>query len=315
MDTKSRVLRWFQPKIVVTVFSAFILTYLAQSLLYAPSAKSLEKYQVSSGQLKIVALAVAVPYIVIWIISVLGYRNLWRYNTRIAGDKDGNSFKWLTLGVLLLAFWLPVSAVFNNFTTRYAATHIDAADLMVQLNNYSNLVILFIAYTFLFIGARQLAALTKKPIKFMPRTVLFVYALFAAWYIWLVLHDAARSIAVREVEAATYYQSDPVIILTIIIPRLAMWLIGLAAVYKIYQYKKQVKGTLYKEALTKLAVGLGWIVVTTIILRLFQTVPIRLSHLNLGAIVLVVYLLLLLLAIGYILLGQGAKRLERLEEI
>ena len=293
----------------------FTLIYLAQSLLYAPSAKALDKYQVSSGQLKIVTLAVAVPYIAIWVISLLGYRSLWRYNTRIAGDKDGNSFQWLTLGVLLLAFWLPLSAVISNFTSRYAAAHADSADLMVQFNNYSNLIVLFLAYVLLFVGARQLAVLTKEPIKFLPKTGLFLYSLFAAGYIWLVLNDAARSTAVREVEAATYYQSDPVIITTIIIPRLAMWLLGLAAVYKIYQYKKQVKGTLYKEALTKLAIGLGWIVASTIVLRLFQTVPIRLSHLNLGAIVLVVYILLLLLAIGYILLGQGAKRLERLEEI
>jgi hypothetical protein len=300
---------------VLSIFAVFAIIYLAQSLLYAPSAQAMEKYQVSVAQIKLLTLAVALPYVLIWVISAFAYRNLWRYNTKISGHKDGDSFQWLTLGVLLLTLWLPISAVVARFTSQYYTNHPDAIEVMVRINNYTNLALLLSAYTLLFVGAKKLTALNKEKIHFLPKSLVGIYAVFSAWYIYLVLNDAARSTAVRAVEAATYYLPDPLIILTLVIPRLLMWLLGLAAVYKIYQYKKYVKGTLYKEALARFALGLGWIVAATIVLRLFQTIPIRVSHLNLGAVVAIVYLLLLLLGVGYALLLQGTKRLKRLEEV
>lgn len=304
-----------KPNILIGILIGLAVVYLAQSLLYVPSAETLERYSVTAGQAMALKLTITIPYIIIWFIAAWGYKSLWNYTNKITGSKDAVGFQWITLGIFFLVIWLPITNILNNYTTHYYQLHPESIANMVRINNYVHLLLLFPAFSFIYVGSKKLVSILKERVKPLPLTFMIAYIVFCALYTYITLQDPARAAVVQDTQAANYYLPDWLIVTTLIIPRLIMWFLGLWAVYKIYQYTKFVKGTLYKEALRKLALGVTWVVLITIILRLFQTLSVQINQLSLGAILLIVYVILLVLCAGYVLISQGSKRLQRLEEL
>jgi len=193
--------------------------------------------------------------------------------------------------------------------------HPAATPGLVRLDNYINLLILVPGFVLVYIGTKKMMPLIKKP-SFAPTQLLvFGYIIFAALYALIVLHDPARHVSMTTGSNASYYEPDWLIVFTIIIPRLLLWFMGALAVYNIYAYAKNVSGTLYRSALIKLALGLGTVVLMTIVIRCLESVSTTLNAFKLGSILVVIFILLLLLGAGYVLIAQGASRLKKLEEL
>ncbi len=296
-------------------FITFSVAYVAQALLVAPDQETLTKYHISSGQAIGLALTVAIPYLLIWFIALGGFLRLKDYITSIRGGKDGEAFLIIGHGILLLTLWLPLSAVFGGFATHYYQSHPSATADMVRLTNYITLAILFPAFWLINRGAHRLLSLVKRPSYQFPQMAIVACIGLAALYVFLTLSDPARQVPVGGVKAASYYLPDWATVTTIVIPRLIMWFLGIQAIYFIYLYRHKVKGALYRGALRNLANGLGWVVITTIVLRMFQSFSTQLSDLNLGLLLLIVYFLLIIIGAGYVLIAKGAKSLQRIEEI
>ncbi|HSX43684.1 MAG TPA: hypothetical protein VLE69_00065, partial [Candidatus Saccharimonadales bacterium] len=66
---------------------------------------------------------------------------------------------------------------------------------------------------------------------------------------------------------------------------------------------------------TRLALGLGVVVGFLMVLRYLVALTTTLDNLALKYLLLVVYLLLIFIAIGYGLIASGAKRLKKIEEV
>jgi drug/metabolite transporter (DMT)-like permease len=76
-----------------------------------------------------------------------------------------------------------------------------------------------------------------------------------------------------------------------------------------------VEGALYRDALKLLAYGLGGVFLVTILLRVLQTASDALNRLDLGGILLLLYILVFMLGIGYVLVAKGARQLQKIEEL
>jgi drug/metabolite transporter (DMT)-like permease len=87
------------------------------------------------------------------------------------------------------------------------------------------------------------------------------------------------------------------------------------ALFNIYLYRNNVKGRIYKDAFNNLGNGFTSVIVVLVVLRCFESLSSHLTKLSLGPILLIVYLLLIALSIGYILIFRGARSLHRIEEI
>lgn len=301
-------------KKLTAVYALFSLIYLLQTSLTKPSKDVLEKYHISSAQVVALSLTITIPYLVIWFIGLVGYLRFKSYTDRIAPTKDGRAFKTMGQGILLLTLWLPLSAVLGAAVTQYYTVHHDATALMVNINNYFNIIILLPAFILLAQGSARLLPLVRRRNIGIPTKWGLISVVFAAVYTFLVFHDPARQFPTHNVKAAGYYLPDWAILLTIVVPRLIMWFLGAQAVYNLSVYYSNIKGTLYRSALEDLAKGIGVVVLTAIILRCLQSLSVTLGRLSIALLLLIIYALLAVIAAGYILIAQGAKRLQLIEE-
>jgi uncharacterized membrane protein len=80
-------------------------------------------------------------------------------------------------------------------------------------------------------------------------------------------------------------------------------------------YAKKIKGLLYKRALNRLAAGIATVIGSSIFIQFINIVFAYKNNGSLGSLLVLIYLLLAVEAIGYILIASGAKNLKRIEEI
>lgn len=302
-------------KKLVVAFAILILIYLVQ-ILFAPIDKiTLHRYHITTSQTRALGLTVALPYIIIWLVALIGYLRLKTYSDVIAGSKDGKAFETISKGVLLFALWLPLSSIIGGLVAEYYGVHHETAANLVRINNYFNTIFLLPAFWLVKRGSQQLLTIVKKPTDTVPSRLMLIYIAVSALYVLLVLHDPARFAPTHDVNVANYYEPDWLIIISLVIPRLIAWFWGFQAFNNILLYRKNVKGKLYKAALNSLATGLMGILIMTILLRSLQSVTTQLSHWSLAVVLAVIYLLLIIICIGYVFIAVGAKNLQKLEEL
>lgn len=295
-------------------FFMLAVVYLVQTIFTSVNKALLLHYNVTSGQLKALALTVVIPYIIIWFIALIGYERLLTYAESIRESKDGQAFLVIAKGLLLLALWLPVTAVVSNFLSRWYQHHPALTNELTIFNNYFDLAILVPAFYLLRQGSRRLLGVIKQPEYISIKTVMWVI-LFSAFYVLLVSHDPSRNHPTATAPVAAYYEPDWLIIATIIVPRLIMWFFGIQAMYNIYRYMYKVKAPIYSKSLQNLANGICGVVIAVIVLRCVQSLGSTLGHLGLLALLLIVYGLLLLLSIGFVLIAMGTRSLRQIEKI
>jgi hypothetical protein len=297
------------------LYVLFIAIYLGQTLWTAADKTTMSRYRIDATQLKLLSLTVVIPYVVIWLVAFVGYLRLRSYTKLIQASKDGAAFDLIAQGVFWLTLWLPLSTIVDGLFSHYYTSHASSTGNLVRIDNYFNLAILLFAMAWINRGSLKLLGLIKKPTFSQSQTLVLCYIAFSALYVLLTLHDPARQSPTKSVTVASYYESDWLLVPTLVIPRLIMWFLGLQAVRNIYLYQEKVKGSLYKAALSNLAQGLAGVVIVTIVLRCVQSLSSPLSKAGLGLLLAIVYVLLIIISIGYVLLAKGAKNLQKLEEL
>ncbi len=313
MKNTVRLLR-ANPRISL-LYLVFIVIYLVQALLPAPDKAALHKYHISASSLHLLGLSVEIPYVIIWVIALVGYLRLKTYANLIQKDKDGEAFKGIARGLLWLSLWLPLNSILQNFFQEIYRRHPEATANLVRLDNYISIGILFIGFLFVYEGSYKLLPLVTRNRFQASLTVVFVSIVFATLYMLLTMHDPARAHPTSEVPVATYYESDWLITTTNTIPRLFSWFLGVQAVYNIVLYSQRVKGKLYRVALKNLAMGLSVVIAALIVLRSIQSLASALEDMKLSFLVGLVFLIVILIGVGYALVATGATRLQRLEEV
>lgn len=85
-----------------------------------------------------------------------------------------------------------------------------------------------------------------------------------------------------------YYLPAWLMILTVIIPFLYTWLIGLLAAYEIYLYSKNVEGILYQRAMRLLSGGVTSVIASSIVVQYLRSAVPRTEHLSFNSVLLIV---------------------------
>jgi hypothetical protein len=94
-----------------------------------------------------------------------------------------------------------------------------------------------------------------------------------------------------------------------------MWLIGTRSFYELYKYRLKASGVIYRKFWSLLAVGIVWILVVSILIQFLTTINSRLDKLSLSSLLVLIYILLILLAAGFILIAAGVNKLKKIEEV
>ena len=292
------------------------LTYLTFLVIYAvftlaphPNAATMLRYHITSLTLRILSATIIVILAIIWGTGFYGYAKLRAYAKMIDRQADGQKVEILSRGIFFLVMWLPVSEVVSAVLNFAATKHPNLLPTFTVIENYINLALPLVAFVFIAVAARGLSGLVKQRkynYHFSGLLILFiVYASIV--YTHLVASTSNRTLV--------YHLSLWMILLTIVAPYMYMWLTGAIAAYELFNYQRLVSGVLYRRSWSFLAIGCGWLIITSMLFQYLGTVLPRLNKLSLYEILIIVYSLLLVLSIGFILIAVGSTRLQKIEEI
>lgn len=272
-------------------------------------------YNLSVLQLRVLQISLVIPIILIWTASVYGASRFRRYAELIKGTADGKGLRLISQGLLLLAFGTIVSSLVG--TLQAYAREGGWLPAFVIIRNYLNIVLPLAAYWLMLKGSTLLVTLSKAEASAskLGLKLHVPYVLLASLYVYLVFQDPKRLQPVTETGTATYYLPDWLILFTIIVPYLVAWGFGIAAALNVRSYLDSVKGVIYKQALSKLSQGLAAVVVFSILIQLLSAVGTVFQDWGLGAILVLIYVIVALWAVGYIFIAQGAKKLSKIEEV
>lgn len=301
---------------ILGIFILLSLVYVGLTFGIPPDSASLKKYDLNTSQIHLLQLTIVVPVVAIWLTAYYGYAKFSRYTSIIKDSAEGTACTYIVKGLLALGLWLPVSSIISSIASYIYHQQPNLTAPAVIISNYINLLIILIAFVLLYKGADSLVRSTGRPLPNTLKSIgMLILVAESSLFAYLTITSPNKSIAVDASTPAAYYLPDWLLVTTIIIPYIIIFYLGLRVVQDIYVYRSYVKGALYKRALRFLAQGIAFVVLSIMALRYFASLTAVFSDSTLKVILLILYLLIFLIAAGYILIALGAKRLQKLEEV
>lgn len=302
-------------KIAVAILLLLIVIYIIEVFVIPPDANTLLKYNLSVMSARLLSLTVIIPFIIIWSMAMYGYIRLSSYAQSINDTPDGQALTQVSYGILALALWLPLNNVAQNGLGYIRHANPSLTEGAVIISNYLPIIVLLTISYLTWRGSRQLlATLTISPQSINRRYVYLGTILAGALFSYLVLMNPAKTTP-SSGGAAAYYLPDPLLVLTIIIPYIFIWYLAIEAVQNIHTYRNRVKGIIYKSALGYLANGIAFSIICALSLRSIASMTAWFDNKTLQFVLIVLYILIFLIGVGYLLLWMGAKKLQLIEEV
>jgi len=289
-------------------YGIFALAYLLLTFLPSPNAHTLAKYHLSVIGLRLLDVTLVLPVLVMWFAIFYGYRQMSRYSQAIRDTRDGKPLMNLTRGLMVLALGVPLTSLLSNALKLLARSHHSLDALSTILSQYLGVLYPLLAFIFIGTGSRGLSLISKKrPSYAQANLVALLVIILGVVFCALIAHSH------RDVRIA-YHMSYSLVMLTLAIPYMYVWFLGLLAVVELHIYSKQVAGIVYRRSWRMLALGLGAVIVFDILLQYLGTMSTWLGDLSLSGLLLVLYVLLLGLAASFIVVALGTKKLMKIEE-
>lgn len=292
-----------------TWYGILVATYLVLSLTTPVNPDSLHKVHLKTAEYHAFMFAIILPYVLIWFAAFFGYITLRAYAKSIQKSKEGPAFMHIANGVRVMAWGLAVPAIISAIVKAIAVGHPGFDDNATIINNYVTLLVPIIAFSYISMGTRKLSDLVK------TRPTLIGIRLFSLAFIIMGVYYCYLTLRARFTHGDPYHLSILGTLLTIVIPYLFAWFMGLLATLELHMYTTKVPGVLYKQSLNLLAYGISIVIGSSIFIQYITVIFAYKSTFNLGLIVVLLYILLAAEALGFVLIANGSKRLKRIEEV
>lgn len=274
----------------------------------------MREHSFSAIQYKVLLFAIAIPLLITWLAAFVGYARLQEYAKSLDNTPEGSSFQKLARGCAWLAWSLPVPTILSLLLNTYANTHHAFQPTSVIIDNYVNLVFPLIALTF--VGGASRALTTSASLTFsVARARSIIIAFIVAGLLYCYFTFQRFDLTSLTSTANPYYLPLGLMVLTVIIPYLYAWFIGLLAAFEIATFSKNVKGVLYRQALRMLVLGLVAVVISSIALQYINTISPAATYINLDSKLILVSIIRILAGVGFVLIALGANRLKKIEEV
>lgn len=285
--------------------------YLVLSLVLPTNHAAEASYHLSSVEYHVILFFIVFPFILIWLVAFYGYSTIKSYAAIIEDTSEGIPMAHISNSLMWLAWGLPIPAVIGLVLGSVANGHPGFFSASVILTNYANLVIPVIAFHILSTGSRLWTE--KENIRLSigsTKLLVFLFVVVGSLYCYQIFHN------VIGMPNDPYHLPHWLLLTTIVIPYLYAWFMGFLAAYEIWQVSNHAKGLLYQQAVRYVARGVVVTVASFIILQYYRTAIIpKTGHFSLGYVLLVTYMMLIIIALGYGLLAYGARKLKKIEEV
>lgn len=279
-------------------------------ILWTPiDAATINRFNLNQVQAKILTAVIIIPYVVVWLAAAYGYVRIDQYATKIKKSTDGQAFQKISKGIGVLAFSLPVGAILSRFLSMWRNSNPGVEASALFLNELIRLVLLGLAIVFIYQGVRSLGAfLNKRPAT--PRQGLIWLAFISAGGLF-----SFTSFTNLETPSDPIQRLSTILLrLFIVVGYLLVWLMGIRTAYNLNKFKNNVKGSIYRQAIGSLALGLGLVVVSSILVQYFTAISARSNSLQLKSLLFMIFIILVVIMVGYGILVRGAAQLKKIED-
>lgn len=268
-------------------------------------------FGLSAVELNLLKLTFIVPLILIWLAGFFGATRLREYAAQVKDSKVARPLGMVATGVIILVVGMVVSGLFSSLRTYALET--EYYPLFRIVSNYIAAFFPLVGIYYIFRGAEGLPG-KNIPVRGIYRVV--VTAILAAGFVGLLallFGNPYRNATPDAAKITSFHLSDPLIILTILLPYFLTAYFGIMGVLSLRRYGNQATGE-YRASFLRLANGLLGIVSISIASLLLAMLPALFAEMPLGTILIIVYLLIALYAVGYLMVASGARKLKRLAE-
>jgi uncharacterized membrane protein len=289
------------------LYVVFVALYAASFLIPRPIG-TMHQYDLTATQYRLLSLTVLIPTAAIWYAAFYGYNKLRLYTSLISTSPDGRHVARLTKGIMFLAIGLPIAALSSSFFNIVIQHYPGFGAAAAILSGYVGLIFPLLGFVLVSQGARGLSDLAKQRPTY--RAVNIMAAIFIAigvFYCFAMLNAGNP--------AAHFHMPTWLIMLTIVGPYLYIWYLGIISAYEIHLYSRTVPGMLYRQAWNLMVSGVAAIIIMQIALQYITAVTANITQWRLARLLIIVYVLLAGISVGYILMAIGAKRLRKIEEV
>lgn len=301
-------------KTIFWIFTFFAISYLLAAVLIPPQESVLLRYGINETQATFLELTVTLPVVAIWYVAYYGWSKVKNYALSLQGTLEEKGFSKLSNGLLALVLWLPINTTLSSTIESMLQNYASLTAPLVIINNYITVTVLLIAGIYLSRGAYELRShINNHQWKMtVPAWIVLIVAGFT--YAYITLSNPYRQFP-GDSGTATYYLPDWLLASTLIFPYLVVFYLGFRTVQYLHTYKNNVTGLIYKDALKNLANGIAVSMLAILGIRFLVSTNTVLEDGALRLVLLVIYSLLILIALGFVLIARGAKRLQKIEEV
>lgn len=274
--------------------------------------------KLSATQLRLVDLAVAIPGLVIWAAILFAALSIGRYARTIAGSKESPGFRYVAYGIFALLAGLVVNGylgALQQVISQHATDPQKVKTTFVIISNYVSVVSALITYGLVLQGGRLLLRSIGERLNLAKKLLPIVLAFIAITvaYLWLIHSNPARQAVVDPGINPTFGLPYWLIVLTVALPFVVSWFVGVVALIALYQYRQKTAGIVYKLLFKKLVIGMTLFIGLTIVLQLLTQLYDLYAKSSLSFILGIIALIYLILAYAFLLIAQGARKLNSVE--
>ncbi len=291
-----------------------VLIYTILIFLLPTNQNTILTYHLSSINYRIIAFVIALPAMLSWFAAFIGYVELHEYAHSIRKTQEGEHFNRLAAGCTWLAWSLPVPIIISLLLNAASSKWTNLQGAAIIISNYLNLLLPLIAFSI--IGTASRGLLDDAKLKFSlasARIIVFLFLGAGVLYCYLTFRTFdSTSLASTD---NPYFLPIWLLVLTVTIPYLYAWFIGILAAYEISLFSKHLSGVLYRQALRLLVGGLIAVIVSSIALQYINSVQPRVSYLIVDYRLGLTALFRVIGGGGFVLLTLGALRLKKIEEV
>ena len=300
--------RLLQPAILTVAVYILLIIFLP------PNKATLHAHHLSALEYRTLLFAVSIPSLVTWVAAFIGYTQLRQYVTIIHDSPDGPHFQTLARGFAWLAWSLPVSAIVYLLLSSSANKWPGLTATTVILRNYINLILPLIAFSI--IGTASRGLVNRARLNFSSASVRLIMLVFlAGGVLYCFLTFQQFDLSSLSSTDNPYYLPLWLMVLSVIIPYLYAWFIGLLAAYEIMLFSRHSEGVLYRQSLGMMVSGLMMIIISLVAIQFTSTVNPGIGHLIFGYHLALTLIFRIVGGVGFVLVAIGAGRLKKIEEI
>ncbi|HVX24199.1 MAG TPA: hypothetical protein VG992_02550 [Candidatus Saccharimonadales bacterium] len=305
---------WPPLRRAIISYACLAVSYIILIFALPPNHIDMHMYNLSSDSYHILLFAITVPSILIWFVGFYSYAQLQCYVRSLAGSPEEQDFKRLANGVRWLVWSLPVSALVNIILNSIANTHIGFYSAAIIISNYVALILPLIGFSLISSAAHGLLSRAQTRLTLSSaRFIILVFVVLGVLYCYFTFrHFNLSSFGSLD---NPYHLPVWLMVLTVAIPYLYAWFVGLLASYELMHFSNQVTGVLYRQALRLLAGGTIAVVISSIGSQYSSSVSPHVGYFVLNHRLLFSYLFRVIAGAGYVLIAFGVSRLHRIEAI